>query len=85
MAGGPIAWLAKKQTCMAKSTRDAEFIAISYAASYVIWARGLCYQLQLRQYTDKPTPILCDSTSAIALAKNPIQDCNSKSVRIKFI
>ena len=33
---------------------------------------------------DKPSPILCDNTSAISISKNPIMHSKTKHIPIKF-
>lgn len=73
--GDPIAWSSSKQTCVALSTTESEFIEATKAAQTAIWL-GLM-ETELEQTTtarDEPKPrpvtIFCDNQSAIRLVKN---------------
>jgi len=37
LAGGPISWKSKKQTCVVLSSNEAEFIAASETARQAVW------------------------------------------------
>jgi len=39
--GTPVSWKSKKQTCVAHSTAEVEYIALAYATQEVIWLRQL--------------------------------------------
>ena len=39
LGGGPISWSAKKQNCIALSTTEAEYIALTRAIQEGIWLR----------------------------------------------
>ena len=41
MAGGPISWLSKKQSIVALSTSESEYIALSSASQEAVWLRRL--------------------------------------------
>ena len=70
MAGGAISWLSQKQTTVALSTAEAEYMALGSATQETIWLRHLLSDLQVN--TDYPTEIFEDNQGAIAMAKNPI-------------
>ena len=46
MAGGPISWLSQKQSIVALSTAEAEYIALSSAAQEVVWLKQLLQDLR---------------------------------------
>ena len=69
LEGGPVSWCSKKQSCVALSTSEAEYIALTSAAQEGIWLQQLISEL-LRKKKDKIL-IYEDNQSAICLAKNP--------------
>ena len=42
---GPISWRSKKQKCIALSTAEAEYVALSGAAQEFLWLRQLEVEL----------------------------------------
>ena len=45
LGGGPISWCSKKQSCIALSTSEAEYIALTSAAQEGIWLQQLKSEL----------------------------------------
>ena len=68
LCGAPISWRSKKQTSVALSTAEAEYIALAYASQEAIWLRRLMTELRMEQ--SKPTLIYENNQSAISLAQN---------------
>ena len=75
-------WKSKKQSCIALSTTEAEYIALSSAAQEAIWMREL--STDLRNPRSQPTLILEDNQSAISIAKNPQFHGRTKHFNIKY-
>ena len=46
MSGGPVSWSSKKQTVVALSTSEAEYVTMSLAAQEAIWLQRLLDGLQ---------------------------------------
>ena len=65
---GAISWSSKKQTCIALSTMEAEFVAFSSAAQEAVWLRNFLDHL-VDANDSGPVPINCDSQAAIAYTK----------------
>eukprot|EP00794_Sanderia_malayensis_P021071 gene21071-biopygen14635 len=76
-----ISWLSKKQTTVALSSTEAEYIAASIATQEAIWLRALLADLKFTQ--DTPTLIEEDNQGAIAMSKNPKFHGRTKHVDIK--
>jgi hypothetical protein len=68
MCGSPVAWSARKQSIIALSTAEAEYIALTAVAREVLYLQALITELYKRIIS--PIPIYCDNQGAIALASN---------------
>lgn len=67
---GPVIWSSRKQSIVATSTTEAEYIAAHDASKEVVWARGFLKQLNVEQV--RPTILYCDNAAAEKLIKNPV-------------
>lgn len=76
-----ISWRSKKQTCVALSTAETEYIALASAAQEAIWLRRLISELIKKL---KPTVINEDNQAAIRMTKNPTFHVCTKHIAIKF-
>nr|KAJ0211503.1 hypothetical protein LSAT_V11C400213080 [Lactuca sativa] len=75
-----ISWSSKKQTSVAISTAEAEYVAAGRCCAQLLWIQN-----QLLDYGIKfsKTPIYCDNTSAIQITQNPIQHSKTKHIEIR--
>lgn len=82
LGSGLISWRTNKQSCVALSTAEAEYVALSGAAQEAIWLKSLFSDLHF----DNQGPMLIyeDNQSAISLAKNPKNHPKTKHISIKF-
>jgi hypothetical protein len=80
--GAPISWVSKKQSIVALSTTEAEYIATTHAAKEAIWIRKLMSELGHEQ--KQPTTIFEDNKSCIALANNPVFHMRTKHIDIQY-
>ena len=81
LSGGAVSWSSKKQKCVALSTAEAEYVALSSAAQESIWLRQLI--TELGSPPEEPTLIFEDNQSAIAMTKNPQFHGRAKHIDIK--
>jgi hypothetical protein len=75
-------WLSRKQTSVALSTAEAEYIAANVASRESVWLRKLLaglFDLEL-----EPTLIHCDNQSCVKLSENHVFHDNSKHIEIKY-
>ncbi|KAJ7528089.1 hypothetical protein O6H91_16G083400 [Diphasiastrum complanatum] len=79
---GPISWNSYKQSSIALSSTESEYIAASQATKEAIWLRNLLSDIGLNQYA--PTILFCDNQSAIALSANPRFHSRSKHIELKY-
>ena len=82
MSGAAISWNSKKQTCVALSTAEAEYIALAKAAQELIWLQRLL--MDMNKNSVDPMTIFEDNQSTIAMTKNPQHHGKAKHIDIKF-
>ena len=80
IAGGAVAWRSKKQTTVAPSTPEAEYIAAAHVAKQVLWYRTLLTELNFSLTT--PSTIFSDNQSAISIAHHPEFHARTKHIDI---
>ena len=80
-ASGAILWRSKKQDCIALSTAEAEYVALSSATQEAVWLRKLA--TDLGNPPKESTTIHEDKQSAIAMSKNPQFHGRAKHIDIK--
>jgi hypothetical protein len=73
-------WFSKKQTALAISKTEAEYISAGKACQQALWKKQALvdYGIQLNDIT-----ILCDNKGAIDLSKNPVQHARTKHIEIR--
>jgi hypothetical protein len=76
-----ISWGSKKQSVVALSTTEAEYIALSLACQEAVWLRNLLGDFKLKQ---EETIIYEDNQGAITLSKNPSNHSRTKHIDIKY-
>ena len=82
LGGAPVSWRSNKQSCVALSTAEAEYIALAGAAQEAVWLRDLLSEVDNNQH--QPTVIFDDSQSAMAMTRNPQYHGRAKHIDIKF-
>ena len=80
--GGPVAWSSRRQSCIALSTTEAEYVAAGDATKEGIWLRRLLQDLNPEW--NAPMPLMCDNQSAIRLVKNPELHQRTKHIDTRF-
>ena len=80
--GPAISWKSKKQSIVALSSCEAEYVALSEAAREAIFLQQIYSDIK-GMYTE-PVLIMADNQGAMQLAANPIHHQRSKHIDIKF-
>nr|GEV01933.1 hypothetical protein [Tanacetum cinerariifolium] len=81
LRGKLVCWSAKKQTSVAMSSTEAEYVAAAGCCAQVLWIKR-----QLADYDvlyDK-VHIFCDNTSVIAISNNPVLHSRTKHIDIRY-
>ena len=76
-------WCTKVHKSVALSSCEAEYVAASEAFRAVQWIRQLLEELGTLS-TDEPVVVRMDSTSAMALIRNPVSHQRTKHIDIKY-
>ena len=82
MNGGAISWKSRKQTCVALSTAEAEYVALASAAQETALIRQLLNDLHHQQ--DDPTILYEDNQAAVAISKNSQLHTKMKHIAIRY-
>ncbi|KAI5348310.1 hypothetical protein L3X38_001197 [Prunus dulcis] len=82
LGSGMFSWASIKQNTVALSTAEAEYVSAAEATSQAKWLRFVLEDFGEEQV--EGTPILCDNTSAIAMAKNPVFHQKTRHISRKF-
>ena len=64
--GGAVSWCSSKQSVVAGSTCEAEYIAASEAANEGVWMKEFISDLGVIPSASGPMKIFCDNTGVIA-------------------
>jgi hypothetical protein len=83
LASGPVSWASKKQSELALSSCESEYVALTAATKEVNWLRGVLGELGFAR--KGPTPILVDNQSAIELSKHPMFHSRTKHIQLAFL
>ena len=79
-SGGAITWKSKKQTVIALSSMEAEYVALSEVRCKAMWLRNLYSELGFPQIN--PTIIKCNNDGSIVLTHNPQFHQQSKHITL---
>ncbi|GJT66927.1 retrovirus-related pol polyprotein from transposon TNT 1-94 [Tanacetum coccineum] len=73
-------WFSKKQTALAISTTEAEYVSVGKACQQALWMKQALvdYDINLDDI-----PVLCDNKGAIDLSKNPVLHSRTKHIEIR--
>ncbi|GJR46754.1 putative ribonuclease H-like domain-containing protein [Tanacetum coccineum] len=75
-----ISWQCKKQTVVANSTTEAEYVAVANCCGQVLWIQN---QMLNYGYNFMNTKIFIDNESTICIVKNPVFYSKTKHIEIR--
>jgi histone deacetylase 1/2 len=77
-----IAWSARKQATVSRSSTEAEYKAVGDATAELIWVQSLLRELRVSQ---SQSPILwCDNIGATYLSSNPVFHARTKHIEVDY-
>jgi hypothetical protein len=78
---GPVSWFSCRQSCVALSTTESEFISAAEEAKEAIWLKRFHSELGART---SAMPLRCDNQGAIALIHDPVFHQQTKHIDVRF-
>lgn len=79
-----VSWCSKQQTCIALSSTEAEYIALSMCVSEACWFRNLLVELNFKSCENFVVPLYEDNQSAIRIGKSCEQPKRLKHINVKY-
>ncbi|KAI5317658.1 hypothetical protein L3X38_037365 [Prunus dulcis] len=79
---GVFSWASVKQSCVALSFAEAEYVSALEATTQAIWLRFVLEDFGELQ--TEATPLKCDNTSAISITKNPVFHQGTKHIERRY-
>ena len=80
--GSTVSWSSKRQSCVTRSSTEAEYVALSHATQEVVWLRRLLNDIGEKQ--DQPSVMNEDNQGAIELSKNPRFHNRTKHIDVAY-
>ncbi|KAM1100035.1 hypothetical protein ACFX2B_006478 [Malus domestica] len=82
--GGAVSWKSKKQSVIADSTTEAEYVAAAEAGKEAFWIMKFITELGVVPTITSPVTLYCDNNGAIAQAKEPRAHQKNKHIDRRF-
>ena len=82
LGAGAVSWSSKKQSIVALSSTESEYVALSEAAREVQWTRHFLEELDIM--SDEPTTIFEDNQGTIAFASSQKALRRMKHIDVKY-
>jgi histone deacetylase 1/2 len=77
-----IAWSARKQATVSRSSTEAEYKAVANATAKLIWVQSLLRELRIPQA--RPPVLWCDNIGATYLSSNPVFHARTKHIEVDY-
>ena len=84
LGGGAVVWRSIKQSSIADSTMEAEYIAACEAAKEAVWLKKFYTDLEVFPEVEKPLVLYCDNSGAVANSKEPRSHKRGKHIERKY-
>ncbi|KAH3957096.1 hypothetical protein HBH51_231200 [Parastagonospora nodorum] len=83
VGGSTVSWSSKRQSCVARSTCEAEYMAASHAASHLVWSRQAIKELM--GHAKYPSCwLMVDNEPALSLIKDHRISNRSKHINVHY-
>ena len=77
-----IAWSARKQATVSRSSTKAEYKAVANATAELIWIQFFLRELKIPQ--KQPSVLWCDNIGATYLSSNPVFHARTKHIEVDY-
>ena len=85
LISGDVSWRSTKQTLIATSTMEAEFVSCFKATSHEVWLKSFIFGLRVVDSIFRSLWIYCDNSTTIFMAKNKKSSSQNKHINIKCL
>jgi len=85
LVGGAISWRSKKQSIIASSTMEAEFIGCYEAISQALWFKFFISGFKVVDSIERSIKIHCDNSATVFFSRNNKSGSRSKHIDIKYL
>ncbi|CAL2237858.1 unnamed protein product [Prunus armeniaca] len=85
LAGRAISWKSSKQSTVAASTMQAEFVACYEATIQASWLKNFITSLRVVDSIARPVQIFCDNSATVFYSRNNKRSAGTKHLEIKFL
>ena len=82
--GGAICWRSVKQTYVADSITEAEYVVATEAAKKAVWLKNFLMDLQMIPSADRPITLYCDNSGVVAQSKELRYHKKQKHIERKY-
>ena len=83
LGGGVVAWKSSKQTLIATSTMDSEFIALESTSKEAEWLRNFLSGIPLGMQPTPSVSMHCDYQAAILISNNKAFNGKNKHIHLR--
>ena len=83
MGSGDVAWKSSKQTLIATSTMESEFIALESVGKEAEWLRNFLSGIPLGMQPTPSVSIHCDCQATISITKNKALNGKNRHIRLR--
>ena len=84
LGGGAISWKSVKQSCIADSTMEAEYVVACEATKEVVRLKKFLSHLGVMRIEQVPITLFYDNSGALAQSKDPRNHKNGKRIERKY-
>ena len=84
LGGAAVVWRSVKQSSIADSTMEAEYIAASEAAKEAVWLKNFLSDMEVILNMDKPIILYCDNSGAVVNSREPRSHKRGKHIEKKY-
>ncbi|KAK4594922.1 hypothetical protein RGQ29_018597 [Quercus rubra] len=84
LGGGAISWRGVKQSCIADSTMEAEYVATCEAAKEAVWLKKFLSDLGVMRMEQVPITLFCNNSGVVVQSKDPRNHKKGKHIKRKY-
>ena len=85
LAGGAVSWKSGKESIIATSTMEAEFVACFEATVHALWLQNFVLGLRIVDSIARPLRMYCDNSAVVFFSKNDKYSKGAKHMELKYL